>query len=454
MNISYLHDLNANYLVIEDESFHTEKYTLRMLEKNAPGSFLKLSLKQMNGVTILRYRITSMQPLERIYERKTMSGQDIRAVLDGFERMIGDVRLYLLETDDVVFDPSYIFMSPDRKEMRFIYVPGQKELLGSSLKQLSEFILKKLNHKDPAAVEAGYGLYDRVASGEEDYILIGEELRRNLEEPGMAQENSGAFPDTKPDTRKELSVEKGPSSVNKAIVQNKAIMQRPVRRGYVVLGICGGILTAAGFALYIWLGNPDMTQIGGLFFGTLALVWLIISLVQNRREEKENAGMNMDESDEEEFWNALVSGVDVPEDKTGSGGEKERTWPGKMIMNDPEETWMHGETRALGDVDRRYRLVLVSQDIRRCRDLVIESAISLIGKSRETADVCIPLDVVSRVHARLDFTQEGIFLTDLNSMNGTFVNEKRLAPNQRVPVKEGDLISFATVHFKLARRDY
>ena len=67
MNISYLHDLDANYLVIEDESFCPEKYTLRMLEKNAPGSFLKLSLKQMNGVTILRYRITSMQPLERIY---------------------------------------------------------------------------------------------------------------------------------------------------------------------------------------------------------------------------------------------------------------------------------------------------------------------------------------------------------------------------------------------------
>ena len=185
MNISYLHDLDANYLVIEDESFCPEKYTLRMLEKNAPGSFLKLSLKQMNGVTILRYRITSMQPLERIYERRTMSGQDIRAVLDGFDSLIGDIRLYLLETDDVVFDPSCIFMSPDRKVVRFIYVPGQKELLGSSLKQLSEFILKKLDHKDTVAVEAGYGLYDRVAGGEEDYIRIGEELRRNLEEHEM-----------------------------------------------------------------------------------------------------------------------------------------------------------------------------------------------------------------------------------------------------------------------------
>ena len=446
MNISYLHDLDANYLVIEDESFCPEKYTLRMLEKNAPGSFLKLSLKQMNGVTILRYRITSMQPLERIYERRTMSGQDIRAVLDGFDSLIGDIRLYLLETDDVVFDPSCIFMSPDRKVVRFIYVPGQKELLGSSLKQLSEFILKKLDHKDPVAVEAGYGLYDRVAGGEEDYIRIGEELRRNLEEHEMAQENSEMIPET----GNEVPIEKAPSSPDQMIIQ-----RRPVRRGYVVLGICGGILTAAAFALYIWLGDPDLTQIGGLFFGTLALVWLIISLVQNRREEKVNTGKDMDETDEEEFWNALAHGEDdTPGEKTGSGRDKDRSRPEKMTMSETEETWIHGETRALGDVDRRNRLVLVSQDIRRCRDLTVESAISLIGKSRDTADVCIPLDVVSRVHARLDFTQEGIYLTDLNSMNGTFVNEKRLAPNQRVPVKEGDLISFATVHFKLARRDY
>ena len=220
----------------------------------------------------------------------------------------------------------------------------------------------------------------------------------------------------------------------------------------MVLGICGGILTAGAFALYIWLGNPDITQIGGLFFGTLALVWLIISLTQNRKGE--NVREDMDEADEEDFWNALTLGEDILEEKAGSGKEEGRGRQGEPGISDSDETWIHGETRALGDVDRRERLVLVSQDIRRSRDLVVESAISLIGKSRDMADVCIPLDVVSRVHARLDFTQEGIFLTDLNSMNGTFVNEKRLTPNQRVPVREGDLISFATVHFKLARRDY
>ena len=120
-----------------------------------------------------------------------------------------------------------------------------------------------------------------------------------------------------------------------------------------------------------------------------------------------------------------------------------------------EEEWIHGETRALGEVERQNRLVLISQDARRCRDLVLESSICLIGKSRSMADICIPLDVISRVHARIDQTDEGIFLTDLNSMNGTFVNgEERLIPHKRVRIREGDRISFATVHFKVARRDY
>ncbi len=46
----------------------------------------------------------------------------------------------------------------------------------------------------------------------------------------------------------------------------------------------------------------------------------------------------------------------------------------------------------------------------------------LIGRDFD-CDVCIPDHSVSRRHARLDVTPEGVFVSDLGSTNGTFVND-------------------------------
>ena len=47
---------------------------------------------------------------------------------------------------------------------------------------------------------------------------------------------------------------------------------------------------------------------------------------------------------------------------------------------------------------------------------------------------------VSRQHAIIHITEEGCALEDLNSTNGTWLNESRLAPGQPHPLQSGDLI--------------
>ena len=72
-----------------------------------------------------------------------------------------------------------------------------------------------------------------------------------------------------------------------------------------------------------------------------------------------------------------------------------------------------------------------------------------------TSDILLCNDSISRRHAEVLRSAEGWSVHDLGSSNGTFVNgEERLIPHQRVRIREGDRISFATVHFKVARRDY
>jgi DNA-binding NtrC family response regulator/pSer/pThr/pTyr-binding forkhead associated (FHA) protein len=78
-----------------------------------------------------------------------------------------------------------------------------------------------------------------------------------------------------------------------------------------------------------------------------------------------------------------------------------------------------------------------------------------IGRSRP-ADVELPDKSVSRTHARFAFDGDAVTVADLGSSNGTFVNGKRLAKDERARVGAGDEIllgSAVVVVSRLSRGD-
>ena len=56
-------------------------------------------------------------------------------------------------------------------------------------------------------------------------------------------------------------------------------------------------------------------------------------------------------------------------------------------------------------------------------------------------------DTVSRIHARIFFKEEGWFLIDLNSKNGTWADEERLKPQEEKRLEDGDRILFGSVSY-------
>jgi pSer/pThr/pTyr-binding forkhead associated (FHA) protein len=56
---------------------------------------------------------------------------------------------------------------------------------------------------------------------------------------------------------------------------------------------------------------------------------------------------------------------------------------------------------------------------------------------------------ISRRHALLRPTDTDLFLIDLGSTNGTFLNEKRLPPRMAQKVSDEDIITFANFHLKI-----
>lgn len=82
-------------------------------------------------------------------------------------------------------------------------------------------------------------------------------------------------------------------------------------------------------------------------------------------------------------------------------------------------------------------------------EVPIRLPVAHIGSGSQN-DVVVTDDSVSKAHARLEFTDGGWRLTDLNSTNGTFVEGIRLAPEVPAPLAYGVSIRLGGVplHFR------
>ncbi len=78
-----------------------------------------------------------------------------------------------------------------------------------------------------------------------------------------------------------------------------------------------------------------------------------------------------------------------------------------------------------------------------------EETTSVVGRADSLSGTAPDLDLepyggdltgLSRRHARLTWRDGQHWITDLNSVNWTYLNNQRLAPEQPMPLKDGDLL--------------
>lgn len=74
-----------------------------------------------------------------------------------------------------------------------------------------------------------------------------------------------------------------------------------------------------------------------------------------------------------------------------------------------------------------------------------------VGRLPDKADLVIPVSTVSAQHARIQKKDGGLLVTDLDSTNGTFIDEKRLGPGVVASVPPGSRITFGDIHLALFR---
>ena len=78
----------------------------------------------------------------------------------------------------------------------------------------------------------------------------------------------------------------------------------------------------------------------------------------------------------------------------------------------------------------------------------LRAGVSTFGRKAEN-DVKVPDAYASGRHGQIEVTEHGVFVTDLGSSNGTFLNGAKLAPNTRTSVTPDDTIRVGAVEYKI-----
>jgi predicted component of type VI protein secretion system len=77
----------------------------------------------------------------------------------------------------------------------------------------------------------------------------------------------------------------------------------------------------------------------------------------------------------------------------------------------------------------------------------------MLGRSRFCDIQISDSAAVSRHHAQLTHTNEGVYITDQGSSNGTIVDNVRLMPFQQAALQDGSMIILGNIYFGITIRD-
>lgn len=454
MNIEYKRENHKSYLVIKkygtDESFSKEEkaqndYDMKMLCDNHIEGLLPVSVHTFNGEKELYYDISTRQPLSILYEKRDMGKEELKRLFEGMRGTLENMEKYLLDMECLVLKAEYIFIHSSEESIDLLYCPYLKEDFEQKAYDFAEYILNRINHEDEQAVIYAYGFYRNIKEERGDLLRALERLLEEKEnEKGdtgfnRQQEESQVRFDDMEESRDfyfdetdicEKTEEESEVKKNNRIMRTVFLM---------VLGLGGiGILIYSAWKYDLnWnnLFSETESIVGGAVF-LVSLVCLFIFYIMDTIWQKQVEKMEETANSEKEKT--------IVEDFSGRDFAQEI--PQESVQEkDSEENFC--ETVLLQENCYREQRILSGRIRGRKKQIDLSTFPFIIGKNKNQVDYVLEDSSVSRIHARFTLRDDIVYLTDLNSTNGTCKNGIRLEPNELVMLEAEDEISFGRLIF-------
>ena len=437
MKATYCRDREHNYMVLEvPEKMQGNAYQVRMLLENEIPGLLRCKKQMVDGKAFLCYEITSRQPLSRVLEQHPAGYEEIQAVAQGIGRALEQISRFFLEEEGLILEPEFLYMDVETREISVCFLPFFGGDFQEAFRELAEYLLKKLNHKDERAILSGYRLY--METSVEDYC-VKDVVGKLYQDFGGEKESCEKPPSPEQTPPNAVRKEKIPPCRTET---GQERIRRAGKRKKAAGMAAACFLCAAGGAALVHFHIFTLTQAGGALFLAAGVFFYAFVGQKEKTEQRKEKKKRHRTKKQKDGWTGetkeeIVCGQrKVLEEVQGSPSEEICDF-----QEEPEE--FYGQTMLLQKENKKGTPVLVSLRPDLQGSVTVSKEKFTVGKMKGQADLLLDLPVISRIHAQIEKRGEDYFLMDLNSTNGTFLNGKRLASNEYRQICGGDEIFFA-----------
>jgi hypothetical protein len=439
----------------------------------------------MDGDGQFWYDITGKQSLDTFCRVKAVGQAFLEQLVHSVCDELGVLEQYLVDTNCLCLAPELVYVSIQTGEIIFTAVPGSCDNLADRFRELVEYLLTRVDHKDAKAVRLAYDIYEKTL--EEGYSIadiqdsiVQAHLAEDYEYPENLQMKSPAGihpgkPQTEPAAgaysgnvltgppastyfgKMQTELEKGAPSERTWTESSPG--SKSVKKRYDLAGIRKDSCATCNEQIQ----RPDnlVGRLRGIMSKFLAM-WKEMfhrhpttSQIATKKQKKQDSVEMWKGFREKFFKNGLVFGKKrTKQQKNETYGFEKRLddktkWRIVYPDDDPQEE-IHNQihpTICLSDYREHPEGLLLYEGYEEFSNIRLEKKTLQIGHS-EDSDIVIAKDTISRYHARIECADLEFFLEDLNSTNGTFVNEKQLAYKEKRKLKTNDIIRFADVKYR------
>lgn len=396
-----------------------------LLRRKLPG-VLAVEKAYVNGGGQYWYNISGKQSLDTYCSVKEIRMDFVEQLIISVCSLLERMEWNLIRMDCLMLDPELVFISNASQDFVFTLYPGGTQKVEQEFQMLMEYLMKKVDHKDTEAVRAVYQIYEHTL--EEGYQIT--DIRSLLfrDKSGLKQDE---------EWNRSVASGNGKQSMGK---NNRANLKCEADR-YEDAEQClsemhektvknqGTEKAKIDFRKGIRTDRVHKTQNGTGIWRVMKAKLVAWGILQDSENPQS------------------INNTKLVEEKRSKKREAEVIYPDLEAEIEPEPvpeihptvclTSFHGQTR--GELRYMGNEGFV--------DIMLKDGSARIGYGKE-ADISINRETISQFHARIHKEEDGFYIEDLNSTNGTFVNEEPLVYKEQRKLAYNDIVQFADIRYR------
>lgn len=446
--VSYQRNIAGSYMKIPVSRINEFDERL-ILKKKLPG-LIPVERCFMDGRGEYWYQITGKQSLDTYCRLQDVSVAFIEQVILSVCSEIEILEWNLLDINCLQLEPELVYISNQTQEVLFCVYPENTQDISLGFQQLMEYLLTRIDHKDEEMVRLGYGIYEKTLREGYNILDIREfivqrrnernpQIQDNSEMDGLEKATEGkrrsdkvAKQDRIRNVDRTNSVERTNYTERSSNEARTGSFERWISREKVSKADRTGkqeekgvlkkqveeACPASETGVRDWRNGLGKTQ---EIWAAMQEAWghirelLKTPLIPERTKKKElsQADFFYDTEEEEE----LEPVIEIhPTVCIGQGNLREEG----LLLYEGRDTYP---------------------------DYHIQKEVCTVGKD-QASDLLLQKETVSRHHAKIRKMEDGYYIEDLNSTNGTYLNDELLSYKEPRLLHSSDLICFADVKYR------